>query len=163
MASVGSRPWFTSEATAGDDKIACPTCNHPMQIHLDPRTLLVIAALVIVIPTATGALVWRSRRIYPGFGRWTVGTCSTRSAWYFSACEEWSPIGSPWCWQMRLRLGRAFCFSKAAGDFAACGSSGGQSASLDLLALLQSYIFGTLRTPQAIERSFGALPWGFSA
>jgi hypothetical protein len=73
MASVGSRPWFTSEATAGDDKIACPTCNHPMQIHLDPRTLLVIAALVIVIPTATGALVWRSRRIYPGFGRWTVG------------------------------------------------------------------------------------------
>ena len=44
-----------------------------MQIHLDPRTLLIIAALVIVIPTGTSALVWRSRRIYPGFGRWTVG------------------------------------------------------------------------------------------
>jgi hypothetical protein len=44
-----------------------------MQIQLDPRTLVVIAAFVTLIPTAIAALVWKTRRTYPGFGRWTAG------------------------------------------------------------------------------------------
>lgn len=44
-----------------------------MRIQLDPRTLVVIAVLVALVPTAVAALVWRTRRTYPGFGRWTLG------------------------------------------------------------------------------------------
>jgi hypothetical protein len=44
-----------------------------MRIQLDPRTLVVIAVFVALVPTAIAALVWRTRRTYPGFGRWTLG------------------------------------------------------------------------------------------
>ncbi len=43
-----------------------------MQVQLDPRTLVVVAAFVAVVPTTIAALVWRTRPTYPGFGRWTV-------------------------------------------------------------------------------------------
>jgi hypothetical protein len=43
-----------------------------MQVRLDPRTLVVMAAFVALVPTAIAALVWRTRLTYPGFGRWTV-------------------------------------------------------------------------------------------
>jgi hypothetical protein len=44
-----------------------------MRIQLDPRTLVVIAAFVTLVPTAIAALVWKTRRTYPGFGRWAAG------------------------------------------------------------------------------------------
>ncbi len=44
-----------------------------MRIQIDPRTLVDIAAFVALVPTAIVALVWKSRRTYPGFGRWTAG------------------------------------------------------------------------------------------
>ena len=34
---------------------------------------MVIAAFVALVPTAIAALVWKTRRTYPGFGRWTAG------------------------------------------------------------------------------------------
>jgi hypothetical protein len=44
-----------------------------MQIQIDPRTLVVIAVFVALVPTAIASLVWKTRRTYPGFGRWTAG------------------------------------------------------------------------------------------
>lgn len=44
-----------------------------MQIQIDPRTLVVISVFVALVPTAIVALVWKARRTYPGFGRWTAG------------------------------------------------------------------------------------------
>ncbi len=45
-------------------------------MQLDSRTLVVIAVFVALVPTAIAALVWRTRRTYPGFGRWTLGNLS---------------------------------------------------------------------------------------
>jgi hypothetical protein len=44
-----------------------------MQIQIDPRTLVVTAVFVALVPTGIAALVWKTRPTYPGFGRWTVG------------------------------------------------------------------------------------------
>jgi hypothetical protein len=44
-----------------------------MQTPIDPRTLVVTAVFVALVPTAIAALVWKTRPTYPGFGRWTVG------------------------------------------------------------------------------------------
>jgi hypothetical protein len=42
-------------------------------MHLDTRTLVVVATFVALAPAAIGVLVWHSRPTYPGFGRWTLG------------------------------------------------------------------------------------------
>jgi hypothetical protein len=44
-----------------------------MQIHLDPRALAVVSVFVALVPTVITAMVWKTRRTYPGFGRWTAG------------------------------------------------------------------------------------------
>ncbi len=43
------------------------------QIQLDIRTSVVIAMFVSLVTSLIGALVWKKRRHYPGFGRWTLG------------------------------------------------------------------------------------------
>jgi len=41
-------------------------------IQLDSRTLAVLAVFIALVPTAIAALVWKTRRTYAGFGRWTL-------------------------------------------------------------------------------------------
>jgi hypothetical protein len=42
-------------------------------MHLDIRTLVVVAVSVALVTSVIGALVWNTRHTYPGFGRWTLG------------------------------------------------------------------------------------------
>lgn len=42
-------------------------------MHLDTRTLVVVAIFVALIPSAICALIWYTRLTCPGFGRWTLG------------------------------------------------------------------------------------------
>jgi hypothetical protein len=42
-------------------------------MHLDTRTLVVVATFVALAPAGIGVLVWRTRPTYPGVGRWTLG------------------------------------------------------------------------------------------
>jgi hypothetical protein len=42
-------------------------------MHLDTRTLVVVATFVALAPTAISVLVWHMRPTFPGFGRWTWG------------------------------------------------------------------------------------------
>lgn len=45
-------------------------------MQLDSRTLVVIAVLMALVAGAIEALIWRTRQVYPGFGRWTIGNLS---------------------------------------------------------------------------------------
>ena len=43
-------------------------------MHLDTRTIVIVATFVAVVPTLVSVSVWYTRPTYPGFGRWTLGT-----------------------------------------------------------------------------------------
>ena len=42
-------------------------------MHLDPRAVLVVTELFLVLVGIAGAGIWWTRRTYPGFGRWSAG------------------------------------------------------------------------------------------
>ena len=42
-------------------------------MHLDNRTVVVVSIFITLILGLLTALVWRTRKTYPGFGRWTIG------------------------------------------------------------------------------------------
>ncbi len=42
-------------------------------MHLDTRTLVVVATFVAMVPSLISVSVWYTRPTYPGFGRWTLG------------------------------------------------------------------------------------------
>ena len=42
-----------------------------MPVHLDTRTLVVVSIMVALVPALVGALVWQTRRTYPGY--WALG------------------------------------------------------------------------------------------
>jgi hypothetical protein len=44
-----------------------------MRLQIDPRALVVVSVFVALVPTMIAAMVWKTRRAYPGFGRWTAG------------------------------------------------------------------------------------------
>jgi len=43
-------------------------------MHLDARTIVIVATLVAIAPTLISVSVWFTRKTYPGFARWTLGT-----------------------------------------------------------------------------------------
>ena len=49
-------------------------------MQLDNRTLAVLAIFLAAILSLLGALVWRTRETYPGFGRWILGNCFVTAA-----------------------------------------------------------------------------------
>jgi hypothetical protein len=44
-----------------------------LSLSLDIRSVLVVLTAVTAVLSVTMALVWRTRRTYPGFGYWTGG------------------------------------------------------------------------------------------
>jgi hypothetical protein len=65
-------------------------------MHLDTRTLVIVAACVAVIPTLITASVWYTRPTCPGFGRWTLGTLLGMLAMVFlslrGVAPDWASI-----------------------------------------------------------------------
>jgi hypothetical protein len=43
-------------------------------MHLDSRTVVIVATFVAVVPVLVTAAVWFTKPTSPGFGRWTLGT-----------------------------------------------------------------------------------------
>jgi hypothetical protein len=43
-------------------------------MHLDTRTIVIIATFVAIAPTLISVSVWYTKETCPGFGRWTLGT-----------------------------------------------------------------------------------------
>jgi hypothetical protein len=52
-----------------------------LRTELDTRTLVVVATVVALVPSIIGALVWQSRRTYPG--RWALGNILSSFALLF--------------------------------------------------------------------------------
>jgi hypothetical protein len=43
-------------------------------MHLDTRTIVIIATFVAIVPTLISVSVWYTKQTCPGFARWTLGT-----------------------------------------------------------------------------------------
>jgi hypothetical protein len=43
-------------------------------MHLDTRTIVIVASFVAMVPTLVCVSFWYTRPTYPGFGHWTLGT-----------------------------------------------------------------------------------------
>jgi hypothetical protein len=43
-------------------------------MHLDTRTIVIIATFVAIVPTLISVSVWHTKQTCPGFARWTLGT-----------------------------------------------------------------------------------------
>lgn len=43
-------------------------------MHLDTRTIVILATFVAIVPTLISVAVWYTKRTCAGFGRWTLGT-----------------------------------------------------------------------------------------
>lgn len=65
-------------------------------MHLDSRTLVVVATFGALVPSAIAALLWHTRRTCPGFGHWTLANIlSTLALILFSIrgmAPDWSSI-----------------------------------------------------------------------
>src|ERR1700691_597842 len=65
-------------------------------MHLDTRTLVIVAAFVAVVPTLVSVSVWYTRPTYPGFGRWTLATLLSTLAMLFlslrGSAPDWASV-----------------------------------------------------------------------
>jgi hypothetical protein len=60
-------------------------------MHLDTRTLVVVAIFVALVPSVIGALIWHARQTCPGFGRWTLGNFVLMLAMVFLSLRGIAP------------------------------------------------------------------------
>jgi hypothetical protein len=65
-------------------------------MHLDTRTIVIVATFVAVVPSLITASVWYTRPTSPGFGRWTLGTLLGMLAMVFlslrGAAPDWASV-----------------------------------------------------------------------
>jgi hypothetical protein len=79
-------------------------------MHLDIRTLIVVAIFVAVVTSAICALVWYTRPTYPGFGRWTLGNLLAAISLVFLALRGVAPDWSSVVLANILAVGAAILF-----------------------------------------------------
>jgi hypothetical protein len=60
-------------------------------MHLDTRTIVILATLVAIAPTLISVSVWYTRQTCPGFGRWTLGTLLGMLAMMFLSLRGVAP------------------------------------------------------------------------
>jgi hypothetical protein len=60
-------------------------------MHLDTRTLVIVATFVALAPAAIGVLVWHTRPTCPGFGCWTLGNISATIALFLISLRGVAP------------------------------------------------------------------------
>jgi hypothetical protein len=65
-------------------------------MHLDSRTVVIVATFVAVVPVLVTAAVWFTKPTSPGFGRWTLGTLLGAFALVFlglrGVAPDWASI-----------------------------------------------------------------------
>jgi hypothetical protein len=60
-------------------------------VGFDTRTLVVASVFVALASSLVGGLVWRTRKTYPGFGRWTVGNLLAALCLLFLSLRGFAP------------------------------------------------------------------------
>ena len=60
-------------------------------MHLDTRTIVILATFVAIAPTLISVSVWYTKQTCPGFGRWTLGTLLGTLAMIFLSLRGVAP------------------------------------------------------------------------
>ncbi len=60
-------------------------------MHLDTRTLVIVATFVAIVPTLISVSLWYTRATYPGFGRWTLANLLGTLAMFFLSLRGVAP------------------------------------------------------------------------
>jgi hypothetical protein len=60
-------------------------------MHLDTRTIVILATFVAIAPTLISVSVWYTKQTCPGFGRWTLGTLLGMLAMMFLSLRGVAP------------------------------------------------------------------------
>ena len=89
------------------DDFVSKQLTHASQMHLDTRTLVVVAMFVALIPTVICALIWYTRQTCPGFGRWTLGNLALTLSLVFLSLRGMAPDWSSLVLANALAVGGA--------------------------------------------------------
>ena len=72
-------------------------------MHLDTRTIVIVATFVAIVPTLVSISLWATKQTCPGFGRWTLGTLLGTLAMIFLSLRGVAPDWITWCCQIPCR------------------------------------------------------------
>jgi hypothetical protein len=114
---------------------------------LDIRTLLAVLAMVNIFLSVVMVLYWRTQRVYPGFGLWTVCNATIALLWILFFLRGYIPAAISIIVPTELGVIAAILVSKAC-----AGSWDGRDSTIGLSSCPQSFW-----PPSSISRLRGTM------
>jgi hypothetical protein len=88
-------------------------------MHLDTRTIVILATFVAIVPALISVSVWFTRQTCPGFGRWTLGTLLGTIAMVFLSLRGVAPDWISMALSNTVAVGAAVLYFQGVRQF--CG------------------------------------------